>query len=83
MPFRKTMINPQTQKEETGTVLDIIESNEPIIRIKLEDGTLVRIKQSIIEAVRMDQKNENGEEVYNFDCNMIVRVIPVEEQEND
>ncbi len=82
MPFRKTVIDPDGNKQ-TGTVLEIVESSEPIIRLKLEDGTLVRAKQTILEVMRMDGNNGKGEDLYNFECNMTVRVIPVEEQEDD
>ncbi|MCY4149584.1 MAG: hypothetical protein OXF73_09625 [Gammaproteobacteria bacterium] len=82
MSFRKNRDNVQTGEPETGTVLDIVEASEPVIRLRLEDGTLVRIKQSILEVMRMDRKNEKGEDVYNFEGSMTIRVIPVEEQED-
>ncbi|MCY4051934.1 MAG: hypothetical protein OXF60_10650 [Gammaproteobacteria bacterium] len=83
MSYRKTIINQQTGKEETGTVLDIIESSEPIIRLKLENGTLVRIKQSIFEVILMDQKNDKGQDMYNFECNMATKIIKAGDIEDD
>lgn len=83
MSFRKSRINPQTHEKETGTVMEIVQSNEPIINLELEDGTRVRIKQSILEVMRMDERNERGEEVYSIEANVSTNIIPAEEQEND
>ncbi len=79
MPFRKNVINPLTGKQETGTELDIVKSNQSVIELELEDGTLMRIKQSIIGVVRLDNKNEKGEDVYDIDGNIKIDIIPAEE----
>ena len=82
MAFKKDIANPVTGKTETGTVLEIVESQEPMIRLKLEDGTLIRVKQSILEVVRMDKKNDNGDDVYSFQSNMAISVTSKEDQKD-
>ena len=75
MSYRKSRPHPQTGEPQNGTVLEIAESSEPIIRLRLEDGTLVRLKVSIIEVMRMDQPDENGKAVYDLNANMTVSFV--------
>lgn len=82
MAFKKDITNPVTGKIETGTVLEIVDSHEPMIRLELEDGTLIRAKQSILEVVRMDGKNKEGNDVYTFESSLAVRVTPKEDQKD-
>ncbi len=44
MAFRKKRVNPETGETEVVTVLEIVEAHEPMIRLELEDGTLIRVK---------------------------------------
>ena len=80
MSYKKTVFNKQTNKKEVGTVLEIIEAKQPIIELKLEDGTLIKIKSSILEVMRLDQKNDKGEYLYNVEGNMKMEFIHNEEQ---
>ncbi len=79
MSFKKTLTNPQTGKTETGTELDIVTSKPSVIELELEDGTCMRIKHSVIGVIRLDDKNEKDEDVYNLECNMKIDIIPAEE----
>ena len=75
LSYRKSRPDPQTGVQQNGTVLEIAESSEPIIRLKLEDGTLVRLKVSIIEVMRMDQPDENGKAIYDLNANLTVSFV--------
>ena len=80
MSYRKNRPHPQTGEQQSGTVLEIIESSEPVTRLTLEDGTLVRLKVSIVEIMRMDQPDANGKVVYNLNANLTANFVPREEQ---
>ena len=49
---KKVKINDGTLVE--GTVVDIVESTERFSVVRLEDGTTLRTKLSVLEAVRID-----------------------------
>ena len=83
MAFRKSSPNPQTGESDIGTVLDVVESIEPMIRLKLEDGTLVRIKISVIEVMRMDKPNADGKPAYSLNAQMNATFVPPEDQLDD
>jgi len=83
MAYKKTIINQQTGKKETGTVLEIVEARQPIIHLTLEDGNLVKVKSSILEIMRLEQKNEKGEYQYRVDGDMRIEFSHNEEQENE
>lgn len=83
MAFRKNRPQPQTGEMQSGTVLDIVESSEPVARLKLEDGTLVRLKISVIEVMRMDQPGANGKPAYELNANLTANFVPPEEQLDD
>ncbi|MCY4238205.1 MAG: hypothetical protein OXC54_10205 [Rhodospirillaceae bacterium] len=82
MPIRKTVNDPVTNKEQTGTVVDIVSANEPMMALKLADGTELRIKNSIMEVLLLDEKDRNGEPIYNFSAQMNVQVYPPEKTKN-
>ena len=83
MAFRKSSVNPQTGEASSGTVLDVVEAIEPMIRLKLEDGTLVRMKISVIEVMRMDKPGADGKPEYNLNAQMNATFVPPEDQLDD
>ena len=66
--FGKVVPILRLARSGTGTVLDVVESIEPMIRLKLEDGTLVRLKISVIEVMRMDEPGKDGKPTYNLNA---------------
>ena len=78
MAIRKTILNSKTGKEESGTVVDIVEASEPIIKALLEDGTALRVKLSISEVVKMDEPDPEGNSVYTMNVNMSMNTYPKE-----
>ena len=61
--------------------MDIFESNEPMIRLTLEDGTLVRVKVSINEVARLDQPGPDGKPEFVVNANLTANFVLPEEQE--
>ncbi|MCY4326864.1 MAG: hypothetical protein OXC53_04690 [Rhodobacteraceae bacterium] len=82
MPIKKTIPNPATGKKQTGTVMDIVSSSEPMMALKLANGTEFRIKNSITEVLLLDEKDPNGEPIYTFSAQMNVQVYPPEKTKN-
>ena len=83
MSYRKTRPHPQTGEQQNGTVLEIVESSEPVMRLKLEDGTLVRLKMSVVEIILMDDPGPNGKPAYEVNANLAAIFVPPGEQLND
>ena len=83
MAFRKTVPHPQTKEPQSGTVLDIVDSSEPLVRLTLEDGTQVRLKVSILEVMRMDAPNPDGTVAFNVNAQLAATFVPPEEQLHD
>ena len=83
MSFRKSRPHPETGESQSGTVLEIVDSSEPMIRLKLEDGTLVRMKVSVIEVMRMDEPGADGKTAYNVNANLSATFVSREEQLDD
>ncbi len=83
MAIRKTIVNPDTQKKQTGTVIDIVSANEPMISLTLSDGTVLRIKNSITEVLLLDNegKDQNGDPIYQLSAQMNIQVYPAEKAE--
>lgn len=80
MAFRKHKHNQQTGKLQTGTVLDVVESNEPVIRLKLEDGTLVRLKVSVLEVLKFDEVGPDGRPLFDINASLLASIVLKEEQ---
>ena len=53
---RKKVQNPQTGTTTEGEVINVVESAERFSVVKLEDGTSLRIKAAVIDAVRLDNE---------------------------
>ena len=83
MAFRKSAPHPQTGEPQNGTVLDILEASEPTIRLRLEDGTLVRIKVSVHEVMRMDEPGSDGKPAFSVNANLTATFVPPEDQLDD
>ena len=58
----------------------ITESNERWSELKLEDGTIIRVKQSVATVARMDEYDPEGNPVYVVRSTPTVAVIQVPEK---
>ena len=59
MSDRRKTVRDQTGVEVEGVVVTVVESTERFSDIRLEDGTLIRIKPVVVEAVRVEGKWDN------------------------
>ena len=70
MEIRKSVVNPQTQEVQHGTVVEFVEAYEPMTRITLTDGTIVRMRLVFLEAIRLDEPGPDGKTAYSFNANI-------------
>ena len=61
---------------QEGTLIEVIESSEPWSEYKLSDGNVLRIKQAIMQVVKLDTKDAAGGDMYNVQAQPVVVVIP-------
>lgn len=70
---------PVNGKQVTGQPVEIETSSEPWAQYTLADGTTVKVKLVMLEAVRLDAQNEaTGEPLYQFQFQQIIGVVPPE-----
>lgn len=62
-------------KPVTGDSIGIASSNEPWAQYVLEDGTTVKVKLVMLDAVRLDEFNETNDPVYQFQFQQIIGVV--------
>jgi hypothetical protein len=72
------LMNPDgTTSQEIGTLVEVTESKEPWSEYTLEDGTKIRLKQTLVNVIRLDdKKNLNGEPVYSIQSQPTMSIIP-------
>jgi hypothetical protein len=72
------LVNPDgTTSQEIGTLVEVIESKEPWSEYTLKDGTKIRLKQTLVNVIRLDdKKNLNGEPVYSIQSQPTMSIIP-------
>lgn len=73
----RTTINVPTptgiiQKE--GTIIDVVESSEVWSSYKLEDGTVLKVKQVLVKVVKLDEKDPTGKPIYLTEAQPIVSI---------
>lgn len=72
---RKKIQDPSGNWVE-GVQIDIEESIERFSELKLRDGTILKVKMSVIEAIRLDdKKDEDGNPTYILKSQNIVDVF--------
>jgi hypothetical protein len=75
--MRVPVINQDgTMTHKIGTLVKLIRSDEPWSEYHLEDGTKLRMKQTIINVVKLDEENDNGDPVYSIQSQQTLSVIP-------
>lgn len=56
-----------------GTVVDVVSSTEKFSDFTLSDGTILKVKLTVLEAVRQDgQWDMDGNPIYQLKCQQIV-----------
>jgi hypothetical protein len=63
--------------QEIGTLMDVTDSKEPWSEYTLGDGTKIRLKQTLVNVVRLDnRKTPTGDPVYVVQSQQAVSFIP-------
>ena len=57
--------SPVTGKLVEATVVDIVEIEDKPIMIRLADGSLLRLKVDVVEVVRFEERDKEGNPFYN------------------
>jgi hypothetical protein len=71
------IFNPDgSTAQETGTLIKVIQSDEPWSEYSLEDGTKLRMKQTVVNVVKLDKAADNGEPIYSIQTQQTLSVIP-------
>jgi hypothetical protein len=71
------IFNPDgSTNQETGTLIKVIQSEEPWSENSLEDGTKIRMKQTVVNVVKLDKPADNGEPIYSIQTQQTLSVIP-------
>jgi hypothetical protein len=76
--MRVPFINPDgSVSQEIGTLMNVIDSNEPWSEYALEDGTKIRIKHTLVSIAKLEGKTApNGDTVYSVQLQQAMSVIP-------
>ena len=78
MAGEKKKITDNSGKTHEGTVVPVLESSERFSDVRLGDGTLIRIKASVVEALRAEgEYDQDGNPVYIIQSTNIVRISEV------
>ena len=73
---RRKKVKDQDGNVVNGTVVDVAESTERFGQVKLEDGTIIRARLTVIEAIRLDNSwDSNGNPTYIVQSQNIVTVV--------
>ena len=68
-------------KHEFGELANIVEQTEPWSEYRLDDGTIIRTKQTLMQLVKMDTPGPDGKPFYAMQTQPTIVVIPKVENE--
>ena len=76
MPEKKSFLF--NGKQVTGESIAAESANEPWAQFTLADGTAVKARLVLLDAVRLDAYTDTGDPVYQFQFQQIIGVMPAE-----
>lgn len=63
--------------QEIGTLMEVTDSKEPWSEYTLGDGTKVRLKQTLVNIIKLDdKKNLDGDPIYVVQSQQTMSIIP-------
>jgi hypothetical protein len=76
--MRVPFVNPDgSTSQEIGTLMEVSDSKEPWSDYTLEDGTKIRIKQTLVSVAKLDGKTApNGDPVYAVQSQQTMSIFP-------
>jgi len=63
-------------EKETGELVNIVKQEEPWSEYYLEDGTIIRTKQTLLQLAKMDLPGPDGKPIYTMQSQPNIVVIP-------
>ena len=66
--------NSITGEESEGTLMKIVEAEEPFSRIVLDNGTEIEAKMATSQVVLLDNPGPDGKPQYNITSHMIMNI---------
>jgi hypothetical protein len=70
---------PYLGRQVPGQPVEFEPTSEPWSQYKLADGTELKVKMVLLNVARLDEFNEQGEPVYQFQFQQILGVVAPEE----
>ena len=76
MVERRKKVRDQNGNLVEGAFVEVVESTERFSKVRLEDGTTIRTKMSVFDAVRIDGRWDNeGNPIYVVKSQNVVTVV--------
>lgn len=66
-------------RQVPGENIEFEASSEPFSQYRLADGTTVKVKVVMVDAVRLDGYNDQGDPLYQFQFQQIIGVVAPQE----
>ncbi len=73
---RVPVVTDGQRSDELGELMNIVKQSEPWSEYVLEDGTIIRTKQTLMQLVKMDKVGPDGKSIYSMQTQPSIVVIP-------
>lgn len=81
MDIKLNMITDNGLQEIQGKLVDVVSSKEEWSEYKLEDGTIIKVKNILVKLIDFNQTNPDGTKAYATQFQPVINVIePLEKQ---
>jgi hypothetical protein len=77
--MKKVIVTFPDGKQKNGELLKVVEQKEPWSEYYLENGTTLRLRQVVIQVVKLDEEDVRGNPIYVVNGQPILTVM----QENE
>jgi hypothetical protein len=71
----ETKLYPYLGKQFPGQTIEFEGVAEPFSQYKLADGTSVKVKMIMVDAVRLDTHDDQGNPIYQFQFQQVIGII--------
>jgi hypothetical protein len=73
--MKKTKITFPDGKQKDGELLEIVDHKEPWSEYRLEDGVTLRMRQVVMQIVKLEEKDSGGNPIYVVNGQPVLTVI--------
>ena len=78
--MRRSVPDPVTGETRHGTVVDIVNTRNPMSHFTLEDGTTLQVQLVVFEVVKVDEPGSNGNPAYTMNSQLVVNARRPEDE---